>query len=49
MCMEVLVMIMWLTQFIMLITYRFCHTGMVCSGDYAQDEMSDDAQFESNK
>ena len=48
-CLEVCVTAMWLTQFIMLITYRFSHTGMVCSGDYAIDEMSDEAQFEENK
>ena len=48
-CLEVCVTATWLTQFIMLINYRFSHTGKVCSGDYAIDEMSDDAQFEENK
>jgi hypothetical protein len=38
-CLEIVVAAVWLTQFIMLIVYRFSHTGKVCSGDYTADSM----------
>ena len=38
-CLEVMVAATWITQFIMLLTYRFSHTGYVCSGDFAEDQM----------
>ena len=38
-CLEIIVAIIWLTQFIMAIVYRFSHTGKVCSGDYSKDQM----------
>ena len=36
---EVLVAAMWITQFSYVISYRFSHTGYVCSGDYAEDQL----------
>jgi hypothetical protein len=36
---EILVAAMWITQFIFVLTYRFSHTGYVCSGDFAEDQM----------
>ena len=36
---EVLVAAMWITQFSYVISYRFSHTGYVCSGDYFQDQL----------
>ena len=36
-CMEGCVSIVWVVQFILLAVYRFSHTGLVCSGDYASD------------
>ena len=34
-CLEFIVTVGWLAQFITMITYRFSHTGRVCSGDYS--------------
>ena len=34
-CMEGCVSVVWIVQFILLAVYRFSHTGLVCSGDYA--------------
>ena len=36
---EILVATTWITQFILLLKYRFSHTGYVCSGDFAEDQM----------
>lgn len=38
-CMEVVVGLLWVVQFLMVISYRFSHTGYVCSGDYADDQL----------
>ena len=38
-CLEGIVAAIWITQFILLIVYRFSHTGKVCSGDYSADSM----------
>ena len=37
--MELLVAGLWLTQFGMMLSYRYGHTGRVCSGDYSEDEL----------
>ena len=38
-CMEIAVGVLWMVQFGMVIGYRFSHTGAVCSGDYAEDQL----------
>ena len=38
-CVEICVAAVWVTQFCMLISYRFAHTGQVCSGDFAEDQL----------
>mmetsp|Transcript_2717 Transcript_2717/g.4620 ORF Transcript_2717/g.4620 Transcript_2717/m.4620 type:complete len:102 (+) Transcript_2717:162-467(+) len=40
-CLEMIVTVIWLVQFGMVIQYRFSHTGKVCSGDYAEEELYD--------
>ena len=34
MCLNFFINMMWIVQFIMLVLYRFSHSGEVCSGDY---------------
>ena len=36
-CSEMCIAIVWITQFFLVISYRFSHTGYVCSGDFAED------------
>ena len=38
-CLEIAVATTWITQFIYVLVYRFSHTGYVCSGDFAEDQM----------
>ena len=36
-CSEMCIGAVWITQFLMVISFRFSQTGYVCSGDYAED------------
>ena len=38
-CLEMGIAVMWVTQFVYVLSYRFSHTGYVCSGDFAEDQM----------
>ena len=38
-CADILISLGCFIQFVMVVIYRFSHTGMVCSGDYAAEEL----------
>ena len=37
--MEIVVAAVWIIQLILVLSYRFSHTGKVCAGDYAELEI----------
>lgn len=39
MCTEVAVGLLWFTQYLMIIWARFSHSGRVCAGEYADDQL----------
>ena len=43
--MEVIVAAVWIVQLSMVVSYRFSHTGKVCSGDYAELELMSDTPY----
>ena len=42
---EVVIGLLWVIQVLMLLSYRFSHTGKVCSGDYAELELINDQNY----
>lgn len=38
-CLGVCVTLIWVIQFAMVISFRFSHTGYVCAGDFAEDQL----------
>ena len=41
---ELIVALVWIAQVYLVISYRYSHTGKVCSGDYAELELMNDSQ-----
>ena len=35
----------WIVQLVMVVRYRFSHTGKVCAGDYAEMELMSDSPY----
>ena len=38
--MEICIALVWICQLLMVLFYRFSHTGKVCAGDFAQIEVA---------